>query len=188
MSDAREPIRITRQEQSQPDQGAFCGRVDEPKLGYTWPRKVAGLDQPVSREHIQCCIDNPVKGELADEAYFSSSPTESETTEYISRSDKFSSEPEIVAPPRRPQQGAINDISLQLPQICVTDADGTIEIVAPDDNEHGQLWDFARDKIARRMFFVRADQRTRHMESTFYSDLYPVSKTLVPSKLHEAEI
>lgn len=69
---------------------------------------------------------------------------------------------------------ATNDTFLNLPQIRVADQNGGAEIIAREDDEHGQLWDFARDKIARRMFIVRADQRTRHMESTSYPELYPV--------------
>ena len=174
MSDTLEHIRVTQQEQSQPGQGAACAQLEPAKIGSCWPRKVPELDQPVPREHVQCSINKQAKEDFVDEGYFSPSPTESET-EFFSAVNEFSSEPEVENPPRTPQI-AINDKPLQLPRIRVTDPDGETEIIAPDDDEHGQFWNFARDKIARRMFFIRAHRRTQHMESTFYSDLYPVSK------------
>jgi len=107
-----------------------------------------------------------------DEGYSSPSPTESDT-EYFSESGVLQKSKVDKAP--HTLKSDPEDSPPQLPQICVTDEKGETEIIAADDDEHGQLWDFARDKIARRMFLVRADRRAQHMASTFYADLYPVS-------------
>jgi hypothetical protein len=108
-----------------------------------------------------------------DEGYSSPSPTESDT-EYFSESGESPQKPDVDDAPHT-LQSPPEDSPPQLPQIRVTDEKGETEIIAADDDEHGQLWDFARDKIARRMFLVRADRRAQHMASTFYADLYPVS-------------
>ena len=138
-------------------------------------KKVCEVARPVLSEHVQCSINKPARDDFVDEGYCSPSPTDSDT-EFFSESVKYCVEVEIEKTPRIPQI-AINGVLLQIPQICVTDENGETQVIAPDDDEHGQLWNFARDKIARRMFFIRADRRSQHMESTFYSDLYPVRIT-----------
>lgn len=135
--------------------------------------KVSEFGRPVLREQLQCATKEDTKDDFVDEGYYSPSPTDSET-EFFGGSVQYLNNLEIGKVPQTPEI-AINDTLLQVPQICVTDEKGETEIIAADDDEHGQLWNFARDKIARRMFFIRADRRTQHMETTFYADLYPVS-------------
>lgn len=173
MSDTQEPFRSTRLPLSKFEQAAICNRPEVLESKSYGSKKVSEVVRLVLGDQFQCSINKHIKDDFVDEGYFSSSPTESDT-EYFSDSVVFPHEPEVEEAPKTPQI-AINDNLLQLPQICVTDENGETEIIAQDDDEHGQLWNFARDKIARRMFFIRADRRTQHMESTFYADLYPVS-------------
>jgi hypothetical protein len=176
MSDAQNHIRSTQQEPSQPDQGSVFEGLESLQAESCWSKEAFELIRLARVERFQCSINQPLKDDFVDEGYSSPSPTDIET-EFFSEVAQHPGKLEVEEPLRTPQI-AINDHLLQLPQICVTDADGETENIAPDDDEHGQLWNFTRDKITRRMFFIRADRRTQHMESTFYSDLYTVSRTL----------
>jgi hypothetical protein len=171
-SDTMAPFRSTRVLPSEFAQGPACETLELVESDSYGSKKVFEVVRPVPKERLQCSISKPTKDDFVDEGYFSPSPTDSET-KFFCGSVQYSEQPEIEKAPQTPRI-AINDILLQLPQISVTDENGETEIIAPDDDEHGQLWNFARDKIARRMFLIRADRRTQHMESTFYSDLYPV--------------
>jgi hypothetical protein len=170
-SDTMAPFRRIRALPSKFAQGPAC-ETPEPVESDSYGSKVSEVVRRVPKEQLQCSISKPAKEDFVDEGYFSPSPTDSETP-FLCGSVQYSEQPEIEKAPQTPRI-AINDVPLQLPQISVTDEHGETEIIAPDDEEHGQLWNFARDKIARRMFLIRADRRTQHMDSTFYSDLYPV--------------
>ncbi|ERF75510.1 hypothetical protein EPUS_08324 [Endocarpon pusillum Z07020] len=175
MSDASEPLRGTGVPSSKPKQGIIYEIPSVVKSDLRGPKEVSKVSELALKQHFKCST-NKHQDDLVDEGYFSPSPTPIESEiEFLSGPAR--SAREVEEAPLTPQF-AINDILLELPQIHVTDEKGEIEIIAPDDNEHGQLWDFARDKIARRMFIIRADRRTQHMESTFYSDLYPVRQHL----------
>lgn len=175
MSDASEPLRGTGVPSSKLKQGAVYETPSVVKSDLHGPKAVSKVTKVLLRQHFKCST-NKHQDDFVDEGYFSPSPTPTESEiEFLSGPAKYTREVEEA--PLTPQF-AINDILLELPQIHVTDENGEIEIIAPDDDEHGQLWNFARDKIARRMFFIRADRRTQHMESTFYSDLYSVRQHL----------
>jgi hypothetical protein len=172
MSDIRKASRTTGLLLSTADQGSVFEGLESRATDSYGAEKVCQAVRSVPTEQLRCSFAKKPKDDFVDEGYFSPSPTESEN-EFFGGSVRSSHEPEIDRAPHTPQI-AINDSLLQLPEICITDENGETETVASDDDEHGQLWNFARDKIARRMFFIRADRRTEHMESTFYSDLYPV--------------
>lgn len=137
--------------------------------------KVLEAVRPLLETRPQCSIDKQAADDFVDEGYCSSSPTESET-EFFSRPLQSLDQPDLETVPET-KEISTDRLSPPPPKISVTDEKGNTELIDPHDDEHGQLWDFARDKIARRMFFVRADRRTQHMESTFYSDLYSVPNT-----------
>ena len=117
----------------------------------------------------------PAKKTFVDEGYYTPSPTLSVSESFVGPG-KTTLQTGTAEDPSTVQIGInSNGVPFVLPGIVITDEKGETDIVDPDDDEHKQLWDASRDKIARRMFFVRADQRGRHMEKTFYADLYPVS-------------
>ncbi len=170
MSDTSKPLRGTRVPSSDLKQEIIYETLSAVKPDAHRPKKI------VVGQHFKCST-NKHQDDFVDEGYYSPSPTPPEVgIEFFSGPAK--SVREVEEAPLTPQF-AIKNILVELPQIHVTDENGEIEIISPNDDEHGQLWDFARDKIARRMFFVRADRRTQHMESTFYSDLYPVREHLL---------
>ena len=179
MSDTQEHISSTRQEPSKTGQEYVSERRESLGSESCWLKEATEPIRLGRIEQLQCSINKHTKDDFVDEGYFSPSPTDSEA-DFFAEAVSGSHNPEVEEQLPVPQI-AINDNLLQLPQIYVTDVDGETEVIAPDDDEHGQLWNFARDKIARRMFFIRADKRTQHMESTFYSDLYPVRNT--PNRL-----
>ncbi len=175
MSDTSKPLRGTRAPSSNLKQDVIYETSSVVKLDAHGLVGVSKVTKLVLRQHFKCST-NKHQDDFVDEGYFSPSPTPPEVDiEFFSGPTK--SIREVEDTPLTPQF-AIKNIPVELPEIHVTDENGEIEIIAPDDDEHGQLWDFARDKIARRMFFVRANRRTEHMESTFYSDLYPVRQQL----------
>lgn len=175
MSDALEPLSGTGVPSSKLKLGVIYETPLVVKSDLHGPKEVSKVTEVLLRQHFKCST-NRHQDDFVDEGYYSPSPTPTESEiEFSSGAAKYTRE--VKEAPLTPQF-AINDILLELPQIHVTDENGAIEIIAPDDDEHGQFWNFARDKIARRMFFIRADRRTQHMESTFYSDLYPVRQHL----------
>ena len=175
MSDASEPLRGTGVPSSGLKQDVICDTPSIVKPDLHGPKEVSKVIKLVLKQHFKCST-NKHQDDFVDEGYFSPSPTPTES-EIKFLTGPAKSIREVEEAPLTPQF-AINDSLLELPQIHVTDENGEIEIIPPDDDEHGQLWNFARDKIARRMFFIRADRRTQHMESTFYADLYPVRQHL----------
>jgi hypothetical protein len=172
MSDMQEATRGTRLPQSKTEQGTIC---DIPELleSHSRSKPASQVARLVLGDQFQSNTTKRTKDDFVDEGYSSPSPTESDS-EYFGESGQLLQKPG-VAEALSTLKNAAEDNPPQLPQICITDEKGETEIIAADDDEHGQLWDFARDKIARRMFLVRADRRAKHMASTFYADLYPVS-------------
>ncbi len=175
MSDPRDPIRSTRLLPLKPALGSIHETLELLEAELRRIKTPSEEGRPVLREQLQCSVKQHTTDDFVDEGYCSPSPTGSEN-EFFGESAKHLDESEVDEA-QQTLQIPINGVLLQPPHICVTDENGETEIIAPEDDEHGQLWNFARDKIARRMFFVRADRRTRHMEATFYSDLYPVKNT-----------
>lgn len=175
MSDTSKSLRNKGIPSSNLKQDVICETPSIVKPDADEPKEVSKVSKLALRQHFKCNI-NKHQDDFVDEGYFSPSPPPTESD------IEFFSGP--VKPIREVEKGpltsqfAINNTVLGLPEIHVTDENGEIEVISPDDDEHGQLWDFTRDKIARRMFFVRADTRTQYMESTFYSDLYPVRQYL----------
>lgn len=180
MSDLGSPFSGTQAAERGADQKAVCHSLQLLELKLSPSKQVSEVVGGLPKDQFQCIVNNS-KDDFVDEGYCSASPTESET-EFFNKASQESSGPEIQQASQK-RLIAVDVAVLQLPQIRVTDEKGETEIIAPDDDEHGQLWDFARDKIARRMFFIRADRRTQHMESTFYSDLYPVRQSTIISVL-----
>jgi hypothetical protein len=173
MSDIGEPCRSTQPLlQAEAGQATVFQGLELLTSTSSLPKAVSRVVCSMLGEQLQCKVDKDGKDDFADEGYCTASPTESDS-EFFCRLAKSLSKAELENKSRKPQI-AINGTPLELPQIWVTDENGESENIAPYDDEHGQLWNFARDKIARRMFFIRADRRTQHMASTFYSDLYPV--------------
>jgi hypothetical protein len=183
MSDILEASRGTRLPQSKPEQGTSCDRPELLESQSCRSKTGSEVTRLVLGDQIQCSTNKHTRDDFVDEGYSSPSPTESDTG-YFSESGVFCQKPNVNEAQPTPQIAPESSLP-QLPQICVTDEKGETEIIAADDDEHGQLWDFARDKIARRMFLVRADRRAQHMASTFYADLYPVSDLIIRGQLRQ---
>ena len=126
-------------------------------------------------DHLKCKISiTETNDKFVDEGYYSPTSLDSEKQFAVRLSDSAASAPSDERPLSSSERTA-EDLQVRLPKLFVTDEKGITESVDLEGDEHGQLWDFARDKIARRMFLVRANKRAEHLESTFYSDLYSVS-------------